>query len=513
MARFWFRSAQARDRLRQHLEQWDAGTCLDSRLLARYDADRLHPSNGELYFVAHPGVVFAPNAFEGPGGAVRGMHGYLPDVPDNRGVLLLYDSTSRAHGSLGVVSATRLFPTCLALCGLDPSAHTALAPVRLLPSVRQWTADGDADAEARVARDLKIARSWLEAAAPASTIVVSGSFGRGEGGVRRDGDGPAVLNDYDFVVAGPDASGAAGLGRTLAATLGLQFCDVLPMTDVATLPASQLHFDLRYGSRVLAGDRRLLDRVPAYAPAEIPHTDAAVLLMNRLAGVMLVPLPIQYGRDAVLSTFAITQLTKALIAVGDAYLLRHGEYSSRYRERAARLAALAPALRLDRRSLSRVLDAYAYKCAPNAAVATIEPADFAVARTAMTAALDDRTAGGEAGAGRDDRGLWDVAVAAVLAMVSDREADDARIAAGLRVLGHAVPAATSGGPSLRFTILDGLVEVFLAGAPTSGAALSPRLRTRLDRLGIADVAAAPAGAMALETARTRLAAAWLATCH
>lgn len=45
---------------------------------------------GDLLFVAAPGQVFVPNFFQGPDTAPAGMHGYLPDVPDNRAALVAH---------------------------------------------------------------------------------------------------------------------------------------------------------------------------------------------------------------------------------------------------------------------------------------------------------------------------------------------------------------------------------------------------------------------------------------
>ena len=122
MIRCWFHDDEMRVEVRAALEGFSFGQVLDSATLARYDADRMRPGNGELFFSAHPGVVFVPNAFQGTTTPVRGMHGYLPDVPDNRGVLLLYDSHDRTAGSLGIASATQIFPHACRCAGWSPRA-------------------------------------------------------------------------------------------------------------------------------------------------------------------------------------------------------------------------------------------------------------------------------------------------------------------------------------------------------------------------------------------------------
>jgi predicted AlkP superfamily pyrophosphatase or phosphodiesterase len=140
MARFWFAGPAARDEVIRALGRFEFGRTLTCEDLARYDAHRMQPGNGELFFAAHPGVVFVPNAFQDASTPVRGMHGYLPDVPDNRGLLLSYDSTDRTAGTLGIAQASRIFPTCLHMCDIDPAPYTSLPRLQLTPAPWRWTA-------------------------------------------------------------------------------------------------------------------------------------------------------------------------------------------------------------------------------------------------------------------------------------------------------------------------------------------------------------------------------------
>jgi len=458
MARFWFRSGVKRDEVTSVLRRFDFGRVLDAHDLARFDADRMHPSNGELLFVAHPGIVFSPNAFQDSAVQVRGMHGYLPDVPDNRGLLLSYDSADRTPRSIGVAQATQIFPACLRMCGLDPAEHTTVPPLREEPAPRRWTTAGILAHEARVSDDLVRARAAIASRAPASAIAVTGSFGRGEGGVVSGAHGVEVLNDYDFMVIGPDAGNAAGLGTQLAASLGTDFCDVMPLTSAAGLPPSQLHFDLRYGGRVIAGDPCALDRIPAFAPSDISLRDAARLLMNRIAGVMLVPLPEQRGHEA-LTQFAVNQLSKALVGAGDAYLIAAGDYSSRCVDRAPRFSALASALAIDGRLAAAIEKAYRYKLNPQPAPGVFRHGDFVIARAAIAAAL--RQLAAQASASCE----WELAVAAALDSIEPP------------------------GDMERRAILEKLTVLFRA---TAADVIDPAIA---------------------ETARQRLADAWLAVCH
>ncbi len=122
-------------------------------------------------------------------------------------------------------------------------------------------------------------------------VLLSGSLGRGEATVVRRGREVQLLSDYDlFVVtdAVSDFGFFRGLETPLAgrlwgshASLGLLFTSRLP-----TIPASVWSYDVRYGSRILAGDPPTLDRMPAYSPMDIPIWEGLKLAFN-YSGVLL----------------------------------------------------------------------------------------------------------------------------------------------------------------------------------------------------------------------------------
>ena len=252
--------------------------------------------------------------------------------------------------------------------------------------------------------------------------------------------------------------------------------------------------------------------MPAFAAGDVPAADAARLLMNRIAGVMLVPLGEQHGEITPLSQFAVNQIAKALTAVGDAYLMLVGDYSPRLAERAARFSALLPALRLSGDWVRSVEAAYAYKLNPAPAPGPFGAEHYAAVRPAIGAAL--RVVAAASGDGDSDEAGWRDAVSAVLASVADTSADDQVVAAQLRDVGF-VPAPSTDGEDagLRRTVLEGLRDVFRATATKSGSGEAGGLERRLACVG---APSGPGGASPLERlelARRHLSTAWLATCH
>ena len=107
----------------------------------------------------------------------------------------------------------------------------------------------------------QVARRYRELepiVADADAIVLTGSFGRGEGGAMVEGGSISALNDFDvLVVGGPDVSRElAGASATLAARVGLDFLDLAWADGTwSDFPATMLNVDIRYGSQVLRGFR------------------------------------------------------------------------------------------------------------------------------------------------------------------------------------------------------------------------------------------------------------------
>ncbi len=136
MARFWFHSDRAGERIRGMLAAMDVGTLLESEEMARFGL-RFHDNRyGEVFFVTDPGCILFPNDFYHPLANIylaltewqhrprladprqRGYHAHLPHHPSEEGFLLLIDSErwldEGAEGRLIDVA-----PTALALLGTE----------------------------------------------------------------------------------------------------------------------------------------------------------------------------------------------------------------------------------------------------------------------------------------------------------------------------------------------------------------------------------------------------------
>ena len=81
MARFWFFTDQARERIREALQSEPRGQILTADKLAEYGCDFPDTKYGELFFLLDPGQLLCPS-FMGET-SLAGMHGYDPGHKDS----------------------------------------------------------------------------------------------------------------------------------------------------------------------------------------------------------------------------------------------------------------------------------------------------------------------------------------------------------------------------------------------------------------------------------------------
>lgn len=378
MARFWFRHERARQTVGAALANITGGQLLDAAGMERYGIAHCDRRNAEAVFLADPGVLIFPNFFQASGEPIPGMHGYDPDCEDNLGFFLLHDLARPewAGADLGRVNPPSIYPLILEGVGLEPGHYTK-AP---LPEARPrraesglYTLRSDPAADDAVRSHLAmITEAVHRRVGPVEAIVLTGGFGRGEGGMHRDADGTwRPVNDYDLlVVDSRDLRAAlAGVGEELAPRLGLDFVD-LGYSDGRweKLPLTLFNYDLKHGSQVIAGDPRVLDRIPTFASADIPVFEMLRLMLNRTAGVLsglrgefLDGVP--PSADA--QRYLANQVAKLLISMGDWYLWLWKGYDCSYALRRRRFAALAPGAGIPADLRARIDAAYAFKCAPD----------------------------------------------------------------------------------------------------------------------------------------------------
>ncbi|MEZ5413303.1 MAG: hypothetical protein R3F03_03205 [Opitutaceae bacterium] len=186
------------------------------------------------------------------------------------------------------------------------------------------------------------------AAADVVALVLSGGYGRGEGGVFRGPSGVAELyNDLEFYLLLRDGNGSETARawcereeRDGTAELGI---DVefkrLPIGALRTASPSMFYYDLLLGHRLVWGETNWCDALPTELRAadKIPWHEATRLLFNRGSGLFYSRCALATGDERVANGFVERNHAKARLALGDAVLVANGQYHHFARERNARV--------------------------------------------------------------------------------------------------------------------------------------------------------------------------------
>ena len=189
-------------------------------------------------------------------------------------------------------------------------------------------------------------RQSFEGAGWRGALVLGGGYGRGEGGVMIGSQGAGFSNDLDYFLF-DDAPGDARLEawcrsteRAESAELGIDVEIKCLRADSLGDPSRSMMFaDLVAGHVVAAGDGGFLARLREDLDcSRIDPAEATRLLWNRGSGMYFARC--RMGQDEALA-YVIRNHAKLKLALGDAWLCWNGQYTSRCRERAERLAGMA----------------------------------------------------------------------------------------------------------------------------------------------------------------------------
>ncbi len=183
------------------------------------------------------------------------------------------------------------------------------------------------------------------------SIILYGSFGRGEGSVMiRDGQ-LYFLSDYEFNVVTLSPfyrSLLARLSHQLTTELGVDVSlrwarpdymrtrrvGPLPMGPVAT---SIFLYESRYGSQTLYGPD-IIRSSPDIDPCQISLANATKLVLNRMAESLYY---MPKANNATLDDLEIFRwINKTILACAESLLLLRGQYHYSYEERGRRFAAM-----------------------------------------------------------------------------------------------------------------------------------------------------------------------------
>lgn len=214
----------------------------------------------------------------------------------------------------------------------------------LPPDSGRYTLDGDESVESRIDHDQQLIADAVQALVdPAAfrALVLMGGYGRGEGGyVMHDGK-PFPYNDYDYflVVHGLNSTQREQLNHKLADQAKLLEERVGVEVDFALLREERLpdaeyslmNAEMIWGHRVVAGEPRVLEAMPAMPFSRLPMGEFTRLMLNRGSLLLMNQLGLSEGNPgaAQLEVF-FKYLFKAVLACGDARLAAKGRYHPSY---------------------------------------------------------------------------------------------------------------------------------------------------------------------------------------
>jgi rhamnosyltransferase len=223
------------------------------------------------------------------------------------------------------------------------------------PCQTTYTFNGNKEAEKRMAMDQSVIGAYVEDAIPANqfeALVLMGGYGRGEGGYCMKDGKPAPFNDYDYFVI------VKNMGRKAAQALQLQLKElaqrlsaivdvevdlaVLRQESLATAPFSLMNAEMSWGHKVVAGNRHVLDSMPAMPFDKLSLGEFTRLMNNRGALLLMNSRKLASGEplDAQERETFIKFLFKAILACGDAFLAVEGLYHPSYAEKKKRILTL-----------------------------------------------------------------------------------------------------------------------------------------------------------------------------
>ena len=208
---------------------------------------------------------------------------------------------------------------------------------------KNFTASGDKDAEMlleKVLREIGCTLSGTELC-----VCLGGSYGRGDGGVRKDRENGILYNDLDFFVfARKHSDHAEKLLKEIAEKYEIElkvdvdFSRIINVDDIKNNASRLMMQELKRGYHLVCGED-LPDKYLPEIPAEkLPYSEACRLLLNRGMGLLMAGEKISQASAE--TDFILRNIYKAVLGACDAILIASGQYRWRLADRVEAITAI-----------------------------------------------------------------------------------------------------------------------------------------------------------------------------
>ena len=194
---------------------------------------------------------------------------------------------------------------------------------------KNFTAGGDAKAEELLEKVLSEMKESFSATD--LCVVLGGSYGRGDGGVRQDQENGILYNDLDFFVfARKKCDNAEVLLKEIAGKyekelkVDVDFSRIMSIKDIKNNARRLMMQELKRGYRLVAGEDLLAEYLPEFPADKLPFSEACRLLLNRGMGLLLAGEKI--AENSADTDFILRNIYKAVLGAGDAMLIAEKMY-------------------------------------------------------------------------------------------------------------------------------------------------------------------------------------------
>ena len=186
------------------------------------------------------------------------------------------------------------------------------------------------------------------------SVILFGGFGKGEGSIQFINKKPIPYNDFDFYIITEkklDDKELNKISMNASKEIGVEGLEIayfpeqeydskkffhidvrcIPYNKLSKLMKTQRYYELKYRSKIIYGDKTVLDRIPQIKPEEIPLSEGLRNLLNKLH-TMLLGLNKEYNKEQ--EKIKIFWGYKCYLSICEALLILDKKFAPNYVERA-----------------------------------------------------------------------------------------------------------------------------------------------------------------------------------